>query len=209
MASTLTEPKTGKGKQTREHLLQAAFRLFLLRGYEASTIAELIEASGMSRGAIFYYATDKLSLYCAVVDRFVIDLQSIVDQVAYDERTTLYEFIHAYTDRIRIVTHELLTVPGYTPALYFNMIYQAAIYYPQSREKFAALLRRENEVWGGIIERDISRGLLDVHTNVRRTVQHLRHAYVGQSVEISLCGTPDVDELLGLLLDIYDRIKKG
>lgn len=207
MASSLTEPKTGKGRQTLEHILQAAFRLFLLRGYEASTIVELIETSGMSRGAIFYYAPDKLSLYRAVVDRFVIEMQALVDRVTYDDDTSLYEFMLRYIRRVSEVMDDLRSIPGYTPALYFNMVYQASIYYPESRAKITELFVHEDKTWGRIIERDIRRGLLRGDIDVRRTVQHFRHAYLGLSVEVSLSRTLDVDELKELFLDIYDKIK--
>jgi len=40
---------------TREHILKVAFNLFLLKSYKEVTMAELVEKTGMSKGAFYHY----------------------------------------------------------------------------------------------------------------------------------------------------------
>ena len=47
---------------TRQHLLDAGFGLFRDRGYEATTIAAIAEAAGMSRASFFRYFSSKQAL---------------------------------------------------------------------------------------------------------------------------------------------------
>lgn len=64
--------------QTRERVLQAAKRLFIVRGYEAATIRDIAQEAGMSTGAVFANFTDKNDLFHAVI---AADLESQLDQI--------------------------------------------------------------------------------------------------------------------------------
>ena len=50
----------------RRQILDAARRCFGTYGYEGATVRRLEETTGLSRGAIFHYFSDKESLFCAV-----------------------------------------------------------------------------------------------------------------------------------------------
>lgn len=55
---------------TRERILRAAIELFAVRGYERTSVREIIAAAGVANGAaVGYYFGDKYSLYEAVVER--------------------------------------------------------------------------------------------------------------------------------------------
>jgi len=53
---------------TYDKVLQAAKRLFIARGYEASTIRGIAAEAGMSTGAVFANFTDKTDLFHAVLN---------------------------------------------------------------------------------------------------------------------------------------------
>jgi len=52
---------------TYDKVLQAAKRLFIAQGYEASTIRDIAAEAGMSTGAVFANFTDKADLFHAVL----------------------------------------------------------------------------------------------------------------------------------------------
>ncbi|MDT5041142.1 MAG: hypothetical protein QOE51_2127 [Actinoplanes sp.] len=62
-----TTPATAKGEATRAFLLQTAARVFAERGYTATTMAELITASGLTKGAFYFYFRSKSELALAVL----------------------------------------------------------------------------------------------------------------------------------------------
>ena len=64
-------------KSHKEELFSAAFRLFILHGYDGVSFSDIEKATGMSRGAIFHYVDTKQDLFRQVVEMFVIDKQSI------------------------------------------------------------------------------------------------------------------------------------
>jgi len=56
------EPLTGKAA-TQERILVAASELFLSRGYENTTIAQVAERAEVSRATVFWHFSDKESLF--------------------------------------------------------------------------------------------------------------------------------------------------
>lgn len=56
------EPLTGKAA-TQERILVAASELFLQRGYDNTTIAQVAEHAGVSRATVFWHFSDKESLF--------------------------------------------------------------------------------------------------------------------------------------------------
>ncbi len=53
----------------REQILEAAMACFAARGFQATSIADIIEASGMSAGAVYRYYASKGDLIEAIVHR--------------------------------------------------------------------------------------------------------------------------------------------
>lgn len=57
-------------KTSRDELLLIAFRLFLTKGYEGTTMTDLASASGLSKGAFHHHFSRKPDLFEACVDHF-------------------------------------------------------------------------------------------------------------------------------------------
>jgi AcrR family transcriptional regulator len=63
-----------RGAATRERLLAAARRLFGERGYEATSIESVLEASGVARGALYHHFPSKAELFDAVLADVLIEI---------------------------------------------------------------------------------------------------------------------------------------
>jgi len=62
-------PATPKGEASRAFILQAAAEVFASKGYAHTTFGDLIAASGMTKGAFYFYFQSKEALACAVLER--------------------------------------------------------------------------------------------------------------------------------------------
>ena len=58
-----------EAERTREALLTAASKVFLARGVARATLAEVAQAAGVTRGAVYWHFRDKLDLFLAIADR--------------------------------------------------------------------------------------------------------------------------------------------
>jgi TetR/AcrR family acrAB operon transcriptional repressor len=65
---------------TREHLLDAAERVFRERGVAGSTLGEVAAKAGMTRGAVYWHFRDKSDLYAAMCERATLPLQTMVER---------------------------------------------------------------------------------------------------------------------------------
>ena len=57
---------------TKEKILLISFSIFLNKGYESTTMNDLVNASGLSKGAFYHYFQNKEMLYNAVIDTFFL-----------------------------------------------------------------------------------------------------------------------------------------
>jgi len=63
----MTTPATAKGEATRAFLLRTAARVFAERGYSGTGLSDLIAASGLTKGAFYFYFPSKSALALAVL----------------------------------------------------------------------------------------------------------------------------------------------
>ncbi|UNU41744.1 TetR family transcriptional regulator [Sphingopyxis sp. YF1] len=68
-----------KGKKTRERLLDAANDAILYKGFAATSIDELVEAAGISKGGFFYHFRDKGDLARELLQRFLAEDDAEMD----------------------------------------------------------------------------------------------------------------------------------
>ncbi|WP_309104442.1 helix-turn-helix domain-containing protein [Microbacterium sp.] len=62
------------GLTGRERIVQQSFLLFLAQGYDATTMSQIVAASGMSKGAVYHHFASKEELFHAAIDRYFVDL---------------------------------------------------------------------------------------------------------------------------------------
>jgi AcrR family transcriptional regulator len=60
-------PATAKGEATRAFLLRTAAQVFAERGYPGTALTDLIAASGLTKGAFYFYFQSKSALALAVL----------------------------------------------------------------------------------------------------------------------------------------------
>lgn len=69
----------------RELLLAAARRLFIEKGYADTGTPEIVEAAGVTRGALYHHFEDKKALFREVVEREAEAVASEIDAAAPDD----------------------------------------------------------------------------------------------------------------------------
>lgn len=84
-------------EQRRQQIIEAAKRVFIRKGYEKSTLKDIVEEAEMSRGWIYLYYTNKIEIFLAMLDQ--LDEQMAEELSALQTRHSsvlgaLREFIH-------------------------------------------------------------------------------------------------------------------
>lgn len=95
---------------TKNHIAQTAFQLFTHNGYKATSIAQLVSNSGLSKGAFYHHFKSKQAIYEYVIDSYFLSYYRSVDWSSF-EKMSLEELLDLITQmyldfiaQIRILT---------------------------------------------------------------------------------------------------------
>ncbi|MCX6249269.1 MAG: TetR/AcrR family transcriptional regulator [Bacteroidetes bacterium] len=78
-------------KDTREYIIDEAYKLFLNHSYEAVSISMISDSIGFTKGALYHHFRNKEELYRAVIDKHfpITSLTVDVDNISMEEYTSL------------------------------------------------------------------------------------------------------------------------
>jgi len=85
--------------QTRVRILDAATKVFALRGRAGARIEEIAELAGVNKQAIYYHFEDKDSLFAAVLDRHLVEKEAVSAVAPVDLVEALPFWMAALADR--------------------------------------------------------------------------------------------------------------
>ncbi len=108
MSSPPTRPALrARYERRRQEVINAAARVFAKRGYHATSIDDLVEATGLQRGGLYHYTASKEDLLFGVLDELMDPLLERARSIVSTERTPethLREITRAWLDHI--ATHQ-------------------------------------------------------------------------------------------------------
>ena len=70
-----------KGEKRKQELLQIAYRMFISRGYENTSVDEIIEEAGIAKGTFYYYFETKEQLLEEVIGMMIDRETEAAEQV--------------------------------------------------------------------------------------------------------------------------------
>lgn len=87
--------------KTRERLITAAMKLFYVKGYEATSVAEILEQAGAGSGSLYYFFRDKQDLALAVARHYREILFDVLFAPVYETVEDPIERIFALLNNYR------------------------------------------------------------------------------------------------------------
>lgn len=80
-------------QQVRERILEEALSLFSERGFEKTTVADIVEQSAIARGTFYNYFPDMNTLFDALIEQLN---QQVVEAIQYTRKHTdnLYDYLY-------------------------------------------------------------------------------------------------------------------
>ncbi len=150
-----------KDLKSKDNIIKSAFALFLEKGYKEVTIKNIMEATHLSKGAIYHHFSSKEEIYFATLDTYYFNLLrteelnqtsgSFVHDIEY-----LYSYVASMFDNIENVTENGLEYPirdffsfqlkSETNELIRNKIYQAVLQYREVVENIVSMAIDRGEI---------------------------------------------------------------
>lgn len=127
-----------KGARSREKVLDEAFKLFQHKGFGATTINDLMEASGLKKGTLYFHFSGKEEIGMLVLQRAQTELTDFLDKTLTG--TTPAACLANYFDRTLEWQRRLEFVGG---CIFGN----AALEMADSNDAFARFISQVFEEW--------------------------------------------------------------
>ena len=173
----IAKPRWQRRKDARpEELVAAALEVFVERGYEGTTLADVARRAGVTKGTIYLYFENKEALFKAVVR------ETIVPVIAQGEALAR-SFTGSARDLLEQLVREYWRLVGETalagiPKL---MMAEAATFPELTRFYYDEVVARGHRLMAGVIERGIMSGEfrpVDVMLAAKLAMSPLMHATV-------------------------------
>lgn len=188
-----------------DRILEPSFKLFLENNYESVSTPKLELATGLTRGAIFYKHKTKQALFCAVIDRYILNFLSGNNEV---ETSSLREFIDRFLENVcqRMSEMHSLGISN-IHRCYFNLMYQALKYYPDFDSKITEMFNVSLSLWTKAVQQAKDSGEIKPSYSAAEVAQQFKFLYTGMSFEHSLSAGLDINQLREAYNSLYNEIK--
>ena len=71
-------------EETRHQLLEAAQRVFAEKGVSRTSLQDIAQAAGVTRGAIYWHFKNKAELFNAMMDSAILPMEQTMQQIGHD-----------------------------------------------------------------------------------------------------------------------------
>lgn len=145
---------------TKEHILNVSFRLFLQKSFKEVTMQEIVEKTGMSKGAFYYYFESKEQLFLEVVDYFTAEFAMDYSKLSKD---SLYQFYHDHIKHDANIAFLQDRMNGESGFNFYALLFDAMKCFPAFRNKVLAALQAELKAWQEIVHIARAKGEIKSH----------------------------------------------
>jgi len=191
-------PLGPKARRTRAAILDAAARLFTEQGYQATSVADVATAAGVSLGTVYQYFRDRSDLVAALLQAQVTRMLGQTDTRwrASEGRVGLYRVLHNF-------------VASYAERAPMSRVWEEVCHFD---DDLADLRRTLSRVFTGVVARELRRaareGLLrdDLDPDLAATAlagMVDRYCYVTYVFDPPEAGPPTPEESAELLTELW------
>jgi len=97
-------------EETRHQLLEAAQRVFAEKGVSRTSLQDIAQAAGVTRGAIYWHFKNKAELFNAMMDSAILPMEQTMQQVGCDAtQDPLLELEEAMLQTMRSIESDART----------------------------------------------------------------------------------------------------
>ncbi|MFI3173078.1 MAG: TetR/AcrR family transcriptional regulator [Eubacteriales bacterium] len=154
-----------KGKTSvKERIINAAWEMFYEKGYDHTTVDDIIALSGTSKGSFYYYFESK--------DSLLSTLSSILDEKYEELSDKMPEDMHAF-DKLMLMNHEVHKFMEHK----IDVQLLASLYSTQLTTKSDRHLLDQNRVYYKLLQKIVDEGQLKGELTLDKSVGNICKLY--------------------------------
>jgi TetR/AcrR family transcriptional repressor of nem operon len=118
-----------RGSQTRQRILDFAEESILAKGFDATSIEEIVAAADITRSGFFYHFRDKSQLARALLERNIEVDRALLDSVFDRGRALSEDPLHAFLIGLNLFAETLADLPnGHPGCIVATVCYQDRLF---------------------------------------------------------------------------------
>lgn len=177
---------------TREFIIDEAYKLFLVKSYDSVSISDISEAIGFTKGALYHHFVNKEDLFKAVIDKYM----KVIGLIDIREDITLAQFIEFDISHLKKIVYTIsIDDQSFVPVNYLSFLIDALRHYPGFAEEYEVFFTEvigklkiilSNAIKNGEIRDDIDIDLVALNifsTTVGITANFFRHLSPDEAIE--------------------------
>lgn len=142
-----------RANQTRDKILEVAEAAVLAKGFEATSIDEIVAAVEISKGGFFYHFPDKNALARAMLERYIAAEDVLFDGIFERARDLNDDPLHSFLIAMKLMSEMLDDLPnGHPGCLIAVACYQDRLFDAQVRAINKTALLRWRSLFKGELE---------------------------------------------------------
>ena len=201
-------------KDTREHILASSLKLFIQKNFKEVTMKEIVESTGLSKGAFYHYFNSKEQVFEEVMDHFF--KANIVQNFAAFSHESLKAF---YQDYIKDAIAKLKgseDLRGKSEAAlninHYFLIFDAMKMLPSYKQKLLDNNQEEIKQWKKIVHIARKNGEIKTTMTDEQVAKLFIYTSDGFGMQLIMSGTIGQmdkfkNELLSIWNGLYDALK--
>ncbi|WP_320127506.1 TetR/AcrR family transcriptional regulator [uncultured Sphaerochaeta sp.] len=78
-------------EERRNEILDAAYELFFEKGYDNTSVLDILEKVGIAKGTLYYYFKSKEDIMDAIIERIIAKMLSKANAIVLDDSLSVHE----------------------------------------------------------------------------------------------------------------------
>jgi AcrR family transcriptional regulator len=192
---------------TKEYIIDEAYKLFLQKSYDSVSISDISNAIGLTKGALYHHFLNKEEIFKAVANKYL----SVINYRDISEEVSLAGFMDLTIDYVRkiVFTIRIENMP-FVPVNYMSFLIDALRHYPGYAEEKENMFTGEIDKLKLILDRAVRKGEIrnDIDTHVIALT--VFSVTVGIAADIFRQKSPEqaIETLRAQMLSLYNLLKK-
>jgi TetR/AcrR family transcriptional regulator, transcriptional repressor for nem operon len=192
---------------TREYIIDQAYKLFLNKSYEGVSISDISQSIGFTKGALYHHFVNKEDLFKAVIDKYlrIISLGEIKQDIS------LEEYIKEIIDYVRqIVNTTCIDDQPFEPVNYLTLLIDALRHYPGFAERHEDFFNSEIDNLKIVIDRAVKNGEIREDVDTTLTALNLFSLSTGVAGNLFRSDSPSeaIKTFQSQMVEFYKILKK-
>ena len=201
-------------KDTREHILSTALKLFMQKNFKEVTMKEIVESTGLSKGAFYHYFSSKEQVFEEVMDHFfAANILQNFSGFSHDSLKAFYQdYIKDAIGKLKASESLRGESEGSFSTNHYFLIFDAMKMLPSYKQKLLDNNQEELKQWKKIVHIAKKNGEIKTTMSDEQVAKLFIFTSDGMGMQLIMSGTiGQMDkfksELQSIWNGLYDALK--